>query len=463
MSAVAAIPALPAATPPARPTLGEATRLWFRVGCLSFGGPAGQIALMHRLLVEQRRWIDETRFLHALNYCMLLPGPEAQQLATYIGWLLHRTLGGLIAGLFFILPGALLMLGLSLAYVHAAGLPPVAAAFVGIKAAVLVIVLEALLRIGRRALRAWPMYIFAAVAFLAIFAYGVAFPWIVLAAAVAGLLGGLLWPALFHPGRGKPVAAGPPSVVDAMAAEGELGHTRPSARRALLLLLVFALLWGGAVLALHRVFGPSHVLTQESLYFSRLAVVTFGGAYAVLADMAQQAVVTYGWLDHAAMLDGLGLAETTPGPLILVTQFVGFLAAWHQPGALAPDTAGVLGALVTTWVTFVPCFLWILLGAPWIERLRGNRHLTAALSGITAAVVGVVLNLTLWFGLRVTFAELETLEAAGLRLAVPKLASLDWASLAVTLGAGVLLLRLHWGVVPVLGAAAATGLLTALG
>jgi chromate transporter len=462
MSALAAAPALPAAAPPARPTLGEATRLWFRIGCLSFGGPAGQIALMHRLLVEQRRWIDETRFLHALNYCMLLPGPEAQQLATYIGWLLHRTLGGLIAGLLFILPGALLMLALSLAYAQHAGLPLVAAAFVGVKAAVLVIVLEALLRIGRRALRAWPMYVIAALAFLAIFAYGVPFPWIVLSAALAGLLGGLLRPALFSLARGGAIAAGPPSVVDAMAAAGELGHTRPSPRRALVLLLVFALLWGGAILLLCRVFGPAHVLTQEGLYFSRLAVVTFGGAYAVLADMAQQAVETYGWLDHATMLDGLGLAETTPGPLILVTQFVGFLAAWNQPGALAPATAGTLGALVTTWVTFVPCFLWILLGAPWIEQLRGNRHLTAALSGITAAVVGVVLNLTLWFALQVTFAEVGSLRFAGMRLPLPAPASLDWTSLAITLGAGVLLLRLHLGVVPVLGAAAAAGLLLAL-
>jgi len=446
------------AEPPRRPTLGEATRLWFRIGCISFGGPAGQIALMHRLLVEQRRWVDELRFLHALNYCMLLPGPEAQQLATYIGWLLHRTLGGLIAGLLFVLPGALLMLGLSLAYVQYAGLPLVAAAFVGVKAAVLIIVVEAVLRIGRRALRAWPMYLFAGVAFLAIFAFAVPFPWIIAAAALAGLAGGLLRPDLFHAARGRGVAARPPSVVDAMAAAGALDHTLPSWRRAAILLAVFALLWGGAVFGLRLGLGPEHVLAEEAVYFSRLAVVTFGGAYAVLADMAQQAVEVQGWLDHANMLDGLGLAETTPGPLILVTQFVGFLGAHGQPGGLSPGLAGSLGALVTTWVTFVPCFLWILLGAPWIERLRGNRHLTAALSGITAAVVGVVLNLALWFGLQVTFATVETYSLGALRLPLPRLDSLDWTSVGLTLLALLLLLRLHWGVIRTLVACAAAAL-----
>ncbi len=449
--------AAPAALPD-RPTLGEAFRLWLRIGCLSFGGPAGQIALMHRMLVEERRWIDETRFLHALNYCMLLPGPEAQQLATYIGWLLHRTVGGLVSGILFVLPGALVMLALSLLYVHYAHLPLIAAAFVGVKAAVLAIVVEALLRIARRALKLPVHYGFAALAFLAIFAFGVGFPWIVLSAALAGLLGGLAWPAAFRPTAKKAAAAGPPSVVDAMAARGELDHTRPNARRALLLLAVFALLWGGAVLGLGALLGPQHVLAEEARYFSRLAVVTFGGAYAVLADMAQQAVATHGWLTAPQMLDGLGLAETTPGPLILVTQFVGFLGAWNQPGSLPPLLSGLAGAAVTLWVTFVPCFLWILLGAPWIERLRDNRHLAAALSGITAAVVGVILNLAVWFGLRITFATLDTVTAWGLHLPLPDLASLDWVSLCLTLAAGVALLRLHWGVVPVLGLAAAAGL-----
>ncbi len=460
MSAIVA--EAPPDSAPAKPSLGVALRLWLRIGCLSFGGPAGQIALMHRLLVEERRWIDETRFLHALNYCMLLPGPEAQQLATYIGWLLHRTLGGLISGILFILPGALVMLALSLVYVHYAGLPLVAAAFVGVKAAVLVIVIEALLRIARRALRGPAHYGFAAVAFLAIFAYGVGFPWIVLGAALAGLAGGLLWPGAFHPKPKAGATPDRPSVVDAMAARGELDHTRPSWRRALLLLAVFALLWGGVVFGLRAWLGAEQVLAQEAAYFSRLAVVTFGGAYAVLADMAQHAVATFGWLQAPQMLDGLGLAETTPGPLILVTQFVGFLGAWNQPGSLPPTISGLLGSLVTLWVTFVPCFLWILLGAPWIERLRNNRHLTAALSGITAAVVGVVLNLALWFGLHVSFGQVEPLGLLGMQLPVPDLASVDWRSLALTLGAGILLLRLHWGVVPVLALAAAAGLALSL-
>ena len=422
-----------------RPTLREALGVWMRIGLLSFGGPAGQIALMHRILVEEKRWIDEARFLHALNYCMLLPGPEAQQLATYVGWLLHRVRGGLIAGVLFILPGALVMLLLSVLYAAYRDLTLVGALFFGIKAAVLAVVIEAVLRIGRRALKNRAAWGIAAAAFVAIFFFAVPFPLIVAASAGAGYL----------------------LLRDTGAASGNIhapdGRSRTSLRASLAMLATCLLLWLGPVVALAMVLGAANVYAQEGLFFSKMAVVTFGGAYAVLAYVAQQAVETYGWLAPGEMLDGLGLAETTPGPLIMVVQFVGFLGAYRNPGVLDPMLAGTLGALLTTWVTFVPCFLWIFLGAPYIERLRGNRTLNAALSGITAAVVGVILNLALWFGLHVLFGAVEDHQVGIVRLFVPDWASLDLLALALAAGAMVALLRFKAGMIPTLAVCAAIG------
>ena len=429
------------------PTVGEAFKVWLKIGLLSFGGPAGQIALMHRMIVEERNWIDESRFLHALNYCMLLPGPEAQQLATYIGWLMHRILGGLIAGILFILPGALVMLALSIAYALYAEIPIVAAAFVGVKAAVLIVVIEAVLRIGKRALRTPPMYLIALAAFVAIFLFAVPFPAIVAGAALIGFVGGMVKPDQFIVIKGQETGDDVEiSVIDGMAARGELGHTSPSTGRSFALLIIFGVLWAGPVVALFSMLGESNVFAEEASFFSKLAVVTFGGAYAVLAYMAQQAVEVFGWLSGAEMLDGLGLAETTPGPLIMVTQFVGFLGAYRHAAGIDPVLAGVLGSILTVWVTFVPCFLWIFLGAPYIERLRDNRSISAALSGITAAVVGVILNLAFWFGLRVVFAEVGAVDFGVLSLPMPNIQTVDPVALGLTIAAGLAMFRFHQGV-----------------
>ncbi|MEC8777213.1 MAG: chromate efflux transporter [Pseudomonadota bacterium] len=431
----------------AAPSFGEAFGVWLKIGLLSFGGPAGQIALMHKVLVEERHWIDESRFLHALNYCMLLPGPEAQQLATYIGWLLNRTVGGLVAGLLFVLPGAFVILALSIAYALYAQIPLVAAAFIGVKAAVLIVVVEALLRIGKRALKTAPMYLIAVAGFVAIFLFAVPFPIIIAGAALIGLIGGMTRPDLFVVIKGQSAdGAVAESVVDAMAARGELSHTKPSAARSVLLIAVFGVLWGGPVAVLFIILGGENVFAQEAACFSKLAVVTFGGAYAVLAYMAQQAVETYGWLTGTEMLDGLGLAETTPGPLIMVTQFVGFLGAYRHAVGIDPILAGVIGSVVTVWVTFAPCFLWIFLGAPYIERLRDNLHLSAALSGITAAVVGVIMNLAVWFGLRVAFAEVGSMEVAGISLPTMAAESANLTAIGMTIVAGIVMFRLHWDV-----------------
>jgi len=429
------------------PTVGEAFKVWLKIGLLSFGGPAGQIALMHRMLVEERNWIDESRFLHALNYCMLLPGPEAQQLATYIGWLMHRIAGGLIAGILFVLPGALVMLALSIAYALYAEIPIVAAAFVGVKAAVLIVVTEAVLRIGKRALRTPPMYLIALAAFVAIFLFAVPFPAIVAGAALVGFIGGMLKPDQFIVIKGQDANAdGTVSVIDGMAARGELDHTAPSAKRSVFLIVLFGVLWAGPVVALFAILGEGNVFAEEASFFSKLAVVTFGGAYAVLAYMAQQAVEIFGWLSGAEMLDGLGLAETTPGPLIMVTQFVGFLGAYRHAVGIDPILAGILGSILTVWVTFVPCFLWIFLGAPYIERLRDNRSISAALSGITAAVVGVILNLAFWFGLRVIFAEVGAADFGILSLPAPDMGTLNVTALALTAAAALAMFRFHQGV-----------------
>ena len=372
---------------------GEAFRVWLKIGLLSFGGPAGQIALMHRTLVEQKRWIGENRFIHALNYCMLLPGPEAQQLAVYVGWLLHGTAGGLVAGILFVLPGAIVMLALSVLYVLFQDLVAVEALFFGIKAAVLAVVVEAVLRIGRKILKNQAMIAVAGLAFVAIFFFDLPFPAIVLAAGLTGLIGARLAPGRF-------------GVLGGDDGEGEAEPGRaPPLGRAVTTALLCGLLWATPVVLAALWLGGDSVFVAEGVFFSKLAVVTFGGAYAVLAYVAQQAVEVHNWLQPGEMLDGLGLAETTPGPLIMVVQFVGFLGAFRHPGPFDPLLAGVLGAALTTWVTFVPCFLWIFLGAPYVERLRRNRALSAALSAITAAVVGVVLNLAIWFGLHVVFAR----------------------------------------------------------
>ncbi|RYE30578.1 MAG: chromate transporter [Hyphomicrobiales bacterium] len=440
------------------PTLGEATRIWAKIGFLSFGGPAGQIALMHKELVEERRWIGEDRFLHALNYCMLLPGPEAQQLAVYIGWLMHRTIGGLIAGLLFILPGALVMLGLSILYVSWRHVPLIDGVFFGVKAAVLAIVVEAGLRISRRALKTGAMLGIAIAAFAGIFLFKLPFPLIVLLAGLAGWIGNRVRPGWFgKAGTGGTAEIAGESLLDGLLARGELDHIRPSGRRAASVLAVWLPLWLGPVALFWLVAGPGSVWTQIGGFFSAMAVVTFGGAYAALAYVAQAAVDSLGWLAPGEMLDGLGLAETTPGPLILVLEFVGFLAAFRAPGSLPPLVAGGLGALLTVWVTFAPCFLWIFLGAPYVEALRGNRAISAALGAITAAVVGVIANLALWFGLHVLFREVHSLHFLGMSPEVPVLTSLDWRAAVLAAGAAIALLRFKLGVMPVLTICAIAG------
>ncbi|HEU5135914.1 MAG TPA: chromate efflux transporter [Steroidobacteraceae bacterium] len=380
----------------------EATRTWLRIGLLSFGGPAGQIAVMHRILVEEKRWIGEERFLHALSYCMLLPGPEAQQLATYVGWLMHGIRGGLVAGLLFVLPGFLAIMALSVAYVLWQQQPIVEGVFLGLKAAVIALVIEALLRIGKRALRSRAAVWVAVLAFIALAVLRLPFPLIILGAGVAGYLRARLGLGSFAAAPVTPVGtAGPPPLVDA----GLLTRVRPPAMRSIKLLALWLPLWFAPVLACAWLLGTDSTYTQLGVFFSKMAVVTFGGAYAVLAYVAQQAVERFAWVTPTQMVDGLGLAETTPGPLILVVQFVGFLAAYQAAGAAHPLLAGALGAVLTVWVTFVPCFLWIFLGAPYIEALRGNVALASALATITAAVVGVIANLALWFASHVLFAR----------------------------------------------------------
>ncbi len=431
-------------------SLREAFFVWLRIGFLSFGGPAGQIALMHRILVEEKKWIDEERFLHALNFCMLLPGPEAQQLATYVGWLLHRTLGGVIAGVLFVLPGAFIILVLSILYAAYADLAVVEGLFFGVKAAIIAVVVEAVIRISKRALRNRIMYAVAAIAFIAIFFFAVPFPAIVLAAGVAGFAGGKMRLDVFaNTGRQN-------------RETGTVDQPQIAVRGAVRAAAVCFALWVLPVAALYILLGPDNVFTQQALFFSKMAVVTFGGAYAVLAYVAQQAVETFGWLSPAEMIDGLGLAETTPGPLIMVLQFVGFLGAYRAETGLDPILAGALGAALTTWVTFIPCFLWIFLGAPFIERLRGARALNAALSTITAAVVGVVLNLAAWFAAHVLFRAVGKVDAGVIHTIAPELASLDPVALSIAAAALIAMLRFEAGMLIVLGAAGAIGAVMSL-
>lgn len=415
------------------PSFGEAIRVWIKIGLLSFGGPTGQIALMHRELVERKRWIGDSRFLHALNYCMLLPGPEAQQLAIYVGWLLHRTLGGLVAGILFVLPGALLLWGISFVYMSHGQVPEIEAVFYGLKAAVIGIVIAAVIRIGKKALKNRVMWMVSALAFVAIRFVEVPFPLIVIGAGVVGLIGGRLYPGKFditlsHGGSGG--SAG--SAIDDAVASGAV--PRPTWGRTLSVACVWVVIWFLPVGLVLLWVGPGHTLVDEGLFFSKAAVITFGGAYAVLPYVAQQAVENHGWLSAMQMMDGLGLAETTPGPLILVLQFVGFVGAWQHPGALDPLLAASAGAALTCWVTFVPGFLFIFAGAPYVERMRDNVRLRTALSTITAAVVGVVLNLAVWFAFSVVF---------------PKPGQVDWFPAVVAAVVFVGLTRLGWGVVPV--------------
>lgn len=414
---------------------------------------------MHRIVVEEKRWISEPRFLHALNFCMLLPGPEAQQLATYIGWLMHRTAGGILAGGLFILPGALSVLALSYAYAAWGELPIITALFFGLKAAVLAVVVEAVVRIGRRALRNRTLIALSALAFIAIFFFAVPFPLIVLSAAAIGFFGYKLRPALFSQTTGSAAAA--EHADDATTALGEEmpAHTRPQAARLISIAAIWLALWLIPVAVVVMALGLDNVFSQIAVFFSKMALVTFGGAYAVLAYVAQQAVQHYGWLRPAEMLDGLGMAETTPGPLIMVLQFVGFMAAFRDPGALPPMLAATLGALLTTWVTFTPCFLWIFLGAPFVETLRGNHRLSAALSAVTAAVVGVILNLALWFAIHSMFRDVHRLHRFGFSFDMPVLSSLDpWAFL-LALGAAVSLFWFRAGLIATLAGSCAAGML----
>jgi chromate transporter len=435
-------------TPASRPpSFGEAFRLWLKIGCINFGGPAGQIAMMHRMLVDEKKWIDEPRYLHALNFCMLLPGPEAQKLATYVGWALHGVRGGLVAGILFVLPGALVMLGLSLAYALGRGVAWVDGALFGIKAAVLVIVVEALLRIGKRALKTALLYGLAGTAFAAIFFLNAPFPLIVAAAALIGYL----------------VARTAPEQVGLQGGDIVTAPAPPDRWRQFFRAVVIGLVvWWAPVALAALTLGPNHVLVSIGMFFSKLAVVSFGGAYALLAYMAQQAVETYGWMTAPEMVDGLGLAETTPGPLILVTQFVGFLAAFRDAAPFSAVTAGVLGAAMTTWVTFTPSMLWIFAGAPFVEQLRGNRHLSGALAAITAAVVGVILNLTVWFALHVLFGQVTEVRAGPLRYFAFDPLSLDLKAVALAAVAAVLAFRLHRSLIEVVAVMAVLGIIVRL-
>ena len=429
---------------PAPPSFRELLRVFGHIGLINFGGPAGQIALMHKVLVDERRWIDEDAYLRALNFCTLLPGPEAQQLATYVGWKLHGIRGGLAAGLLFVLPGAAVVLALSVLYAYAADLSWVSAALLGVKAAVLAVVVEALLRISRRALNAPLKWIIAGAAFLALAVFQAPFPAVVGAAAVVGLVAGRFRPEALRLKTPPPREHAP------------LGE---SARRAFATAAVWAALWGAPLALAAVTLGRDHVLFEIGLFFAKLATVTFGGAYAVLSYMAQSAVAAHGWLKPAEMVDGLGLAETTPGPLILVTEFVGFLAAFRAPAPFAPLVAGLLGAAMTLWMTFAPCFMWIFAGAPLIDRLESARPLQGALAAVTASVVGVIANLTLWFAIHVLFGRFQPFALAGRWLSVPDPSSLLPGAAVLTVLAGLLLFRFHVGVIRTLGVAVAAGLL----
>ena len=419
----------------AGPVFSDAVRVWARIGVTSFGGPAGQIAMMHKILVDEKKWLDERTYLLALNFCTLLPGPEAMQLATYAGWRLHGIRGGLAAGLLFVLPGAAIILALSMLYAAFGNVPVVTAIFTGIKAAVLAIVIEALLKISKRSLKNSTEYGIAALSFAAIFFLHVPFPLIVLAAGIFGYVRGIN-------------SALEPAAVTAVP----VSHSKTAATIALWLAI-----WIVPLAAISLLFGTDHVLAKLAVFFSKLAVVTFGGAYAVLAYMAQDVVQIHGWLKPGEMLDGLGLAETTPGPLILVTEFVGYLAAYRAGGG-SPVIMGILGAAVTLWATFAPCFLYIFAGAPYVEGLKSAPRLKSALSAITAAVVGVILNLTVWFALHVVFSAVNDVAIGPMRVPVPDVASINWTAAGLAALAAVMLFRMHAGIMTTLGVCGALAL-----
>ena len=424
------------------PSFRELVQVFGRIGCLSFGGPAGQIALMHRELVEERQWVEEEQYLHALNFCHLLPGPEAQQLATWIGWRLHGVKGGLAAGLLFVIPGALVILALSMLYAFAANLDWFAALFLGIKAAVLAIVVQAFIRIGGRALNTRFKQYVAVAAFIALFFFNLPFPIVVLGSGALGIFVASQrpnWLAL-RPGNGLPITTQRPWAASART------------------VLIWGLIWAAPLVLILATFGRDHVLWDIGSFFSQLAIVTFGGAYAVLAYMAQEAVQGFGWLSAGEMADGLGLAETTPGPLIMVTQFVGYLAAFRAPEPFTPLVAGIIGAGLTTWVTFAPCFMWIFAFAPWIERMENARWLKGGLATLTAAIVGVIANLTIWFALHVFFSQIDERQLGPVRLYWPDPSTFSWQAALLAIFAAVLIFRLKWNVIAVLIAAGLGGI-----
>ena len=440
----------------------EALRVWTRVALLSFGGPAAQIAVMHRILVDEKHWVSESRFLYALNYCMLLPGPEAKQLAVYIGWLMHRTAGGIVAGSLFVVPGVISIMALSYVYALYGKVPAVVALFFGLKAAVLAIVLEAVVRIGKRALKNKALLVLAAAAFIGIFFLSIPFPVIILGAALIGFVGTASGAKVFKTEGGHGKTSGKQSEQESLLGDDLPEHARPSVPRALSVSAVWLALWLVPVIAVVATLGTGNVFSQIAIFFSKMALVTFGGAYAVLAYVAQQAAEYYHWVQPREMLDGLGMAETTPGPLIMVVQFVGFMAAFREASGLSPMLAGALGGLLATWVTFTPCFLWIFVGGPYIEALRGNKALAGALSAITAAVVGVILNLSIWFALHTLFRQTFPVQGFGLAFDAPAIRSVDLPALALSMVAATAIFRFNVGMLVVLAASCITGILLRL-
>ena len=433
----------------------DALKVWAYIGLNSFGGPTGQIAVMHRELVDRHRWVSDKRFLHALNYCMVLPGPEAQQLATYLGWLMHGVWGGVVAGTLCIVPGVIAMMVLSMVYAIWGSVALVAGLLAGLQAVVVVLVIQAFIRISKRTLKTNFLKVIASCSFIAIFVFEIPFPMVIIA---AGLVG-------YFNARSEKGGAEEQAKLDGIQhplLRDESKITKRQARSALKAAVLFALLWAVPVILILMVFGMSHVFAQEALFFSKAAVVTFGGAYAVLGYVAQQAVGRYGWLSASDMATGLGLAETTPGPLILVVQFVGFFGAYNHPGSFPPLVAGAIGALITVWVTFIPCFFFIFLGAPFAERLRENEHLGGALTAIGAAIAGVILNLALWFGLNTMFVEVHVKSWGPLQVSLPQLSSIHWSALGIAGLAAMLIFRFNWPTLRVLTACAALGALVTL-
>lgn len=449
-------------TPASYPTFAEAARVWARIGLLSFGGPAAQIALMHRVLVEEKRWISDRRFLHALNYCMLLPGPEATQLAAYIGWLLHKTRGGVTAGMLFILPGIVTIMALSGIYIIAGQLGIVGALFFGMKAAILAVVLEAVQRIGRRILKSLPLVMLAAAAFISIYFLNLPFPLVVLAAGTLGYGASKSGWSGFDASRAQEDTKSS-AVLDSLIYSASPEHTRPSAKRLATTSAVWLAIWLAPVALLMVTLGEANVFSRIAVFFSKMAMVTFGGAYAALAYVAQQAVENFRWLTAGEMLDGLGLAETTPGPLIMVLQFVGFLAAFRDAGGMPPLLAATLGGLLATWVTFAPCFLWIFAGAPYIETLQNNKAFSSALTAITAAVVGVILNLAVWFAVHVIFSQTHKMTWGPLHFDAPVLASINLWAAVLSIGAIVAMFVFRIGMIPVMAVCAMAAIALFLG